>query len=81
MWKRASAEGEGEADSPLSREPDGASPPRTLGSWPEPWTEGRRLTNWATQVSPELQTDKHIGKKELIFWEKECYILLPDGMG
>jgi len=29
-------EGEGEADSPLSREPDVGLDPRTLGSWPEP---------------------------------------------
>jgi len=27
--------GEGEADSPLSREPDAGLNPRTLGSWPE----------------------------------------------
>ena len=30
------AEGEGEADSPLSREADVGLDPRTLGSWPEP---------------------------------------------
>ena len=30
------AEGEGEAGSPLSREPDTGLDPRTLGSWPEP---------------------------------------------
>jgi len=29
------AEGEGQSDSPLSREPDGGLHPRTLKSWPE----------------------------------------------
>lgn len=29
-------EGKGEADFPLSREPDAELNPRTLGSWPEP---------------------------------------------
>ena len=29
-------QGEGEADSLLSREPDMGLDPRTLGSWPEP---------------------------------------------
>ena len=31
----AEAEGEGEADSPLSREPSMGLDPRTLRSWPE----------------------------------------------
>lgn len=35
IWKRAGAEGEGEADSPLNKEPDMGLDPRTLESWPE----------------------------------------------
>ena len=44
------AEGEGEADSPLSREPEwdmiqGSKDPKIMI-----WAEGRHLTHWATQV-------------------------------
>ena len=35
-WMGGGAEGEGEAGSPLSREPDAGLYSRTLGSWPEP---------------------------------------------
>ena len=45
----AEAEAEGEADSLLSREPKCKAPsqdPRIMT-----WAEGRRFTNWATQVS------------------------------
>ena len=34
--QEAEGEGQGEAGSPLSREPDAGLNPRTLGSWPEP---------------------------------------------
>ena len=51
IWE---TEREGEADSPMSREPSVGLDPRTSRSWPETmtWDEGRRFTNWATQESP-----------------------------
>ena len=42
------AEGEGETDTPLGREPDVGLDPRTLRSWPE--LKAEALTHWATQV-------------------------------
>lgn len=42
---QAEERGEGEADSPLSREPDERLYPRTMT-----WAEDIRLTNLATQV-------------------------------
>ena len=48
-WVREGAEGE--ADSPLSREPSVGLDLRTLRLWPEPKADA--LTNWATQVPPD----------------------------
>ena len=69
IWERVRvwvgvAEGR-EADSPLSREPPSTGlKPRTLSQDPRimTWTEGRSLTNWATQVPQNI---KILNKKRL----------------
>lgn len=44
MSRRGAGQGEGEADSSMSREPDKGLDPKTLKSWPEP--PNHRFTDW-----------------------------------
>ena len=57
IWEReheqgGGAEGEGQADTPLSRELDGGAPSQDSGNMT--WDEGRCLTNYVTQAPQSL---------------------------
>jgi len=60
---RGGAEGEGQADSVLSTEPDAGLGPTTLGSWPELGPGVRRLADWATQVPLKISWSLNFPKK------------------
>ena len=68
-WERKRAQageraGEGEADSPQSREPDTGLDTRTIRIMS--WAEGRCLTYWATQAPPKVVFKLTMNKLDLL---------------